>query len=113
MLTLLSFFALAAPPTNPDPRLAPWFRSLTRPWEPGSSMRISCCTVADCRVTDYRTIAGGYEVLIDERFPSVYARSWQRVPQVAILEHKDNPTGGAVVCWNGLVVVCFVRPEEG
>jgi hypothetical protein len=58
-------------------------------------------------------MAGGYEVLIDQRFPGVHDSSWQPVPHDAILEHKDNPTGGAVACWYVERVLCFVRPEEG
>jgi hypothetical protein len=102
----------AAPPPNADPQLAPWFKDLSRAWRPGSGATIRCCDISDCRVTDYREIADHYEVLIDERFPGVLAPSWQLVPSWAVLDHKDNPTGGAVACWHEGEVMCFVRPEE-
>src|SRR5713226_6027949 len=63
--------AVAAPPPNPDPQLAPWFKELSRAWRPGSGATVKCCDIADCRVTDYREIADHYEVLIDGRFPGV------------------------------------------
>jgi hypothetical protein len=112
-LVLFSLVAVAAPPANPDLRLAPWFKSLTRPWWPGSGATVKCCDIADCRVTDFRSMEGHYEVMIDERFPGVHGAWWQRVPTEAVLEHKDNPTGGAVACWYEGKVLCFVRPEEG
>jgi hypothetical protein len=48
--------AVAAPPLNPDPRLAPWFEQLSRPWGPYGA-KIKCCRIADCRVTDFREVA--------------------------------------------------------
>ena len=48
----------AKPPPNPDPSLSAWFRSLTRPWRPGSGATVKCCDMADCRVTDFRLPAG-------------------------------------------------------
>ena len=104
--------AVAAPPPNPDPQLAPWFKELSRAWRPGSGATVKCCDIADCRVTDYREIANQYEALIDERFPGVLVPSWHRVAPEAVLNHKDNPTGGAVACWHRGEVLCFVRPEE-
>ena len=104
--------ASAAPPPDPDPLLAPWFQDLSRDWRPGSGARVKCCDIADCRVTQYRTRANHYEVLIDARFPGVRTPSWRRVPPEAVLEHKENPTGGAVACWHKDEVLCFVRPEE-
>jgi hypothetical protein len=104
--------ASAAPPPNPDPQLAPWFKALSRPWRPGSGATVQCCDIADCRVTSYREIADHYEVLIDDRFPGVLRPSWQRVAPEAVLNHMDNPTGGAVACWHDGEVLCFVRPED-
>ena len=105
--------AVAAPPPDPDPQLAPWFKELSRAWRPGSGATVKCCDIADCRVTAYREIADHYEALIDERFPGVLVPSWHRVAPEAVLNHKDNPTGGAVACWHQGEVLCFVRPEEG
>jgi len=102
MITLLGFAetSRAAPPDNADPSLAPWFQSLR---QPGTG--ISCCSVADCRITDYRTDASGYEALIDEK--------WLSVPPDRILQHISNPTGRAIVCYHpGTGILCFVRPSE-
>jgi hypothetical protein len=63
-------------------------------------------------VTDYREVGDHYEALVDERFPGVVAPSWQRVAPEAVIDHKDNPTGGAVACWHQSEVLCFVRPAE-
>ena len=90
----------AAPPDNADPALAPWFQSLR---QPGSG--ISCCSIADCRIATYRTSASGYEALIDDK--------WLAVPADKVLQHIDNPTGRAVVCYTpSLGILCFVRPAE-
>lgn len=92
--------ALAAPPENADPALSQWFRSLR---QPGTG--ISCCSMADCRTTEYRVIANGYEALIDG--------TWRTVPPDRVLDHTDNPTGRAVVCYlPSKGVLCFVRPSE-
>ena len=104
--------ALAGPPSNPDPQLAPWFKELSRPWRSGSAAMVKCCDISDCRVTDYREIGDHYEALIDERFPGVSEPSWERVAPEAVLDYKDNPTGGAVACWHRGQVLCFVRPAE-
>jgi len=103
---------LAAPPAQYDPTLSPWFKSLSRPWRPGSGALVLCCDVADCRVTDYREVGDHYEVLIDERFPGVRGASWQSVSPHAVIERKENPTGGAVACWHEGEVLCFVRAQE-
>ena len=93
-------FALAAPPENVDPALSGWFRSLR---QPGTG--ISCCSMADCRTTDYRMTEEGYEALIDGE--------WRPVPPERVLDHTENPTGRAVVCYlPGKGVLCFVRPSE-
>jgi len=77
--------------------LAPWFRSLL---QPGTS--ISCCSISDCRATDYRVEGDHYEALIGEK--------WFVVPPDKILQRTDNPTGRAVVCWTPQRgIVCFVR----
>jgi len=109
---LVALPVLAAPPADPDPLLSPWFKSLSRPWRPGSGAVVNCCDIADCRVTEYREVGDHYEVLIDERFPGVRRASWQRVAPHAVIDHKENPTGGAVACWHEGEVFCFVRAEE-
>lgn len=97
---LMAASAAAAPPPDADPSLAPWFQSLR---QPGTGT--SCCSVADCRTTDYRTDGDKYEALIDGR--------WVVVPSEKILQGADNPTGRAVVCWTPtLGIMCFVRANE-
>ena len=90
----------AQPPANADPALGPWFRSLL---VPGTS--ISCCSVTDCRPTEYRIEADHYEALI--------GGNWIVVPPDRILQRTDNPTGHAVVCWTPQRgILCFVRATE-
>lgn len=97
---LIGAIASAAPPPNADGTLAPWFQSLR---QPGTG--ISCCSMADCRATEYRTNASGYEAFIDDR--------WLTVPADRVLDHTDNPTGRAIVCYMpGRGILCFVRPAE-
>lgn len=92
--------AEAKPPENADPALAQWYESLR---QPGTG--VSCCSVADCRSADYRTTPNGYEARIDG--------VWIPVPPDRVLEHTDNPTGHAVVCYlPGRGILCFVRPAE-
>ena len=90
----------AQPPADADPALGPWFRSLL---VPGTS--ISCCSVTDCRATEYRIEADHYEALI--------GGTWRVVPSDKILQRTDNPTGHAVVCWTPQRgILCFVRATE-
>jgi hypothetical protein len=97
---LFSATAAAQPPADADPALGPWFRSLL---VPGTS--ISCCSVTDCRATEYRIEADHYEAFI--------GGSWQVVPPDKILQRTDNPTGHAVVCWTPQRgILCFVRATE-
>ncbi len=92
--------AIAQPPKDSDYTLAPWFQSLR---QPGSG--ISCCSLADCRTTDYRTDGDSYEALIDGQ--------WLVVPEDKVLQRTDNPTGRAVVCWTpARGIMCFVRANE-
>jgi len=101
----------AQPPENADPTLAPWFQSLQIP---GMS-HISCCSQSDCRPVDYRVDGDYYEALLTpEQFGrSVPQSRWIRVPFDRILQHVDNPTGKAILCWQpGNGVLCFVRPPE-
>jgi hypothetical protein len=100
LLLLLAGSAVAAPPQNADPALAPWFRSLL---QPGTA--ISCCSLADCRPTEYRIKADHYEALV--------GGNWVAVPPDKILQRTDNPTGHAIVCWTPLRgIMCFVRSTE-
>ncbi len=90
----------AAPPPDADPAQAPWFNSLR---QPGSG--ISCCSIADCRPVDYRTVGDHYEAFIEGE--------WRAVPPEKVLTRADNPTGRAVVCWTKLSgIMCFVRGPE-
>lgn len=99
-MLLLAATAYAKPPEGADPALAPWYQSLRTP-----DGNMGCCSIADCRPTDYRQTRDGYEVLIDDR--------WLAVPPEKILERISNPTGRAVVCYTpALGILCFVRPAE-
>jgi hypothetical protein len=103
VLILMSFLATAAraaPPENADPALSPWFQSLA---VPGTG--VSCCSIADCRPTDYRTVDDHYEALIEG--------NWTYIPPRKVLQRTDNPLGRAVVCWTKeRGVMCFVRGSE-
>ena len=100
LLALAPACAVARPPDGADPDLAPWFRALRQP-----DTGISCCSVADCRPTDYRTNGDHYEALIQDR--------WVAVPPQKVLSRTDNPTGRAVVCWTPTTgIMCFVRGPE-
>lgn len=108
VVPLYALSLLAAPPENPDPNLAQWFRSLT---QPGSGA--SCCDLSDCRGASTRIGADGYEVLIASPTFPVETDQWVRVPAERILQGKDNPLGRAVVCWTpSKGVICFVKPTE-
>jgi hypothetical protein len=96
----LATAARAAPPPDADPALAPWFNSLR---QPGSGM--SCCSIADCRPVDYRTVDNHYEAYIEGE--------WRPVPPDKVITRADNPTGRAVVCWTRLSgIMCFVRGPD-
>src|SRR5580693_8799840 len=90
--------AIAAPPEDGDPSVAPWFKGLS------ASDGTPCCSMADCRRTLSRLTADGYEVIIDG--------SWVAVPWDRVLRGTDNPTGQAVVCRapRTKIILCFVRP---
>ena len=92
--------ALAAPPPDADPNLAPWFRGLL---VPGTGT--SCCSTADCRVAESRIVGDHYEVFVDGK--------WLQVPPNLVLPQAENPTGRAVVCWTPTAGIrCFVRGPE-
>lgn len=99
-LTLVAGPAFARPPKGADMSLAPWFQSLR---QPGTGM--SCCSIADCRPTDFRIEGGRYQAMVDG--------SWQDVPTETILERMDNPTGRAVVCYTPYRgIMCFIKGPE-
>ena len=104
---LISCTAKAAPPENADPAMGPWFRSLMRPDAPTQS----CCSEADCRVTEYRNIHGYFEALIDERFTPYAPPGWTFVPPEKVVRNAGNPLGKAVACWTPSAgILCFVFP---
>lgn len=99
-VVLLASFAQARPPPNADMTLAPWFEGLR---QPGTGM--SCCSIADCRQTDFRINGSHYEALVEGE--------WREVPPDKILERMDNPTGRAVVCYTpSRGIMCFIRGPE-
>lgn len=99
-LTLLAGSARAHPPENADMSLAPWFQSLRQP-----NTGMSCCSIADCRRTDFRIKGDHYQALVDGQ--------WKTVPPSSILDRADNPTGQAVVCYTPYMgIMCFVKGPE-
>lgn len=98
--SVIAIPAFAHPPPNADMSLAPWFEGLH---QPGTGM--SCCSIADCRQTEFRTNGDHYEAMIEGE--------WRVVPKETILDKVDNPTGHAVVCYTPtLGIMCFVRGPE-
>jgi hypothetical protein len=99
---LASITAVAAsPPANSDGALAAWYHSLKAPNGSG------CCDFADCRSTESRITADGYEALIENK--------WVPVPRERVLTETSSPTGRAVVCYQPnypQLIYCFVRPPE-
>jgi len=96
LVSLTTGRAQARPPSNPDPALSPWFKSLVSP-----DTSVSCCGDTDCRVADAQWARDHYKVLIQGH--------WLQVPPQTILYRSDNPTGQAVVCWSpALGIMCFV-----
>ncbi|HEX7789623.1 MAG TPA: hypothetical protein VF467_03745 [Afipia sp.] len=97
----------ALPPDNADPSLAPWFKGLK---QPGTGAE--CCSISDCRPVEVRRDSQGYEVKIDHKWrgSSIF---WLRVPAERILDERNNPTGGAVLCYTPEAgILCFVPPPE-
>ncbi len=99
-LGLMMGSAEARPPKNADMSLAPWFHSLR---QPGTGA--SCCSIADCRQTDFRIKGGHYQAKVNGH--------WKTVPKHTILSRTDNPTGRAVVCYTPYVgIMCFIKGPE-
>jgi len=99
-VALFASSAAARPPPNADMSLAPWFQGLR---QPGTG--ISCCSIADCRQTDFRIAGTHYEAVIEGE--------WRAVPPDKVLERMDNPTGRAVVCFTpARGIMCFIRGPE-
>ena len=99
-VAVFSGVAQARPPENADMSLAPWFRSLR---QPGTG--ISCCSIADCRQTDFRIEGNNYQAKVDGH--------WTTVPKDRVLDRADNPTGRAVVCYTPYVgIMCFIKGPE-
>lgn len=92
--------APAAPPADANSEFSPWFNSL----QDGAGA--SCCSIADCRRTEYRFTKLG----LHARTPD---GEWVPIPPETILPRTDNPTGFGILCWNGSRVLCFVRAAEG
>ena len=76
--SILALFVVARPPPNADMSLAPWFQGLR---QPGTGL--SCCSIADCRPTDFRTNGNHYEAMVEGE--------WRVVPPHVILEQIENP----------------------
>lgn len=101
--TIVTGAAMARPPANPDPALAPWYEGLR---QPGTGA--PCCSMADCRNVNARSTKNGYQVLV--------SGAWIDVPPRVVL-NVSNPTGMPVACWiqtpaeKGAmvtIIMCFV-----
>lgn len=101
--------ARAAPPDGADMSLAPWYHSLKQPQSGGS-----CCSMADCRPTEWQERATGMWAFIGKRaFGDAAPDRWEPVPADAVINRMDNPEGRAVVCWTPRFgVLCFVKGPE-
>lgn len=102
---LLLGTAQAAPPSNADPALAPWFQSLH------TAAGMSCCGDADGHIlgdADWRVAGNGYQVRIDGE--------WTNVEPDAVLNGVPNPVGSPVAFWSPGAsphrIFCFVRATE-
>lgn len=109
LLATAAWIALAhakpPPGADPDSPMAAWYQSLAQP-ETG----YPCCSVADCRPVQYRTVGDRYEAFIDRKsFGASAPDDWVRVPKAHVLRRHDNPTGEAVACWFIGEIRCFVE----
>ena len=90
-ITVLILFpisgAVAAPPPNAaiDPAMHEWFKSLTQP-----GTQKPCCSISDCRFTEYKEQNGRFEVVID---------GWPYIVPDKVILRKANSPKGAVVCY--------------
>jgi hypothetical protein len=93
--------AWARPPEGADPTYYGWFEALK---QPGTGN--SCCSIADCRPTEYRLSADGYEAHLDQQ--------WVRVPGDKVVHPGSNPIGRAIVCRSPVNggILCFVPASE-
>ena len=93
-------FPAAAPPPNADMSLAPWFQGLRQP-----DTGMSCCSIADCRQTDFRTEGSQYDAMVEGE--------WRGCRRTRSLSGSRNHTGHAVVCYTpGRGIMCFIRGPE-
>jgi len=100
-LALLPFVALAHDRDDPH---ADWYGSLRQPLT-----GIACCShkgpSRDCAPAEARIQSGRYQVRHRDR--------WLPVPDMALIDRSDNPTGQPVACIVNGTVVCFVKGAEG
>lgn len=100
-LALLPMIAFAH---EPDDLHSEWYGSLRQPLT-----GIACCShkgpSRDCAPAEARILAGRYQVWHQGR--------WLPVPDMALLDRTDNPTGQAVACIVNGTVVSFVKGAEG
>jgi hypothetical protein len=97
---LVTWTAGANPPEGADASMGPWFHSLH---QPGTGT--PCCSVADCRPTDFRSTGDHYEAMINGK--------WLEVLADKVIHRSENPTGRAVVCWTPVHgILCFIPGPE-
>ena len=108
-ILLMPLTAIAAPPENADPTLAPFFRSLKQP-----NTEIPCCDATDCRIVQTRVSDGKEEIFVDKRKFSDGNDTWVPIPDAKRLAPRDNPTGENIACWSRFYgVMCFLRGVGG
>jgi hypothetical protein len=108
-VVLAATVARAEPPAlgPQDEALAAWFRSLMI--RGGTT---GCCAVSDCRNTVIEWRADGRPYAWIGRGPALFGDdapdAWLPIPEFAIQERTDNPTGRPVVCYSHGTILCVV-----
>lgn len=112
MVASVAAYAAPPPDAHSDSPIGKWFQSLQR----NPPMGGSCCDQADGRVTPNVRLnsKGEYEVLIDERWDSLFPPHWQRIPDEVILRGVTNPFHDWVIFYvpSGYII-CAVEPLMG
>lgn len=103
-IAIIAMMLSAAPVLAHDahhPELDQWYGSLTKPGSHGyEGGGVSCCSMADCHPTDAEQRDDGWWARLGERDRNGEwtLRGMVHVPQEAVINGKQNPTGEAVIC---------------
>ena len=96
---LLPLVAHPAPPelgTDDYEALSPYARWIEAQV---SHMGVRCCSLADCRIAEWRPKGAGVEVYLTEAKWPHAPNGWVAVPDV-VIKRDENPTGRIVACWS-------------